>query len=374
MSSSNTTSYEEYTYNLFAYEPNHVLPIVFAFIVGASVVAHVIQNFYYSFWRITFFMFYGGTVFTVGWILRAVASYYQENLGLYISQIVFILAGPPIYAAAEYNILGRLMHYLPMHAVFHPGRVFFVFVYVGVMVESLTGVGAGQLAGGVPGSTQYTVGGILIGITLILQGCVEITFSTIVAVIHYRAWRAGNLAPNVKRVCIMLYCTSALILIRCIFRAIENFTEYLSDCGPGVYHCGYFATHEWYLYVFECVPMVIYSYWLNIQHPGRFLPLEHKRYLDLDGVTERMGPGWIDKRSRWQTFLDPFNCGGHMSEEARFWERPEEWPVCDDGSFALRTATNRGKKSSLASMREKKNTPTPAKRKDEKASSSLDKV
>ncbi|KAI6829905.1 hypothetical protein KC332_g11634 [Hortaea werneckii] len=357
MSSSNTTSYEEYTYNLFAYEPNHVLPIVFACIVGASVVAHVIQNFYYSFWRITFFMFYGGTVFTVGWILRAAASYNQENLGLYISQIVFILAGPPIYAAAEYNILGRLMHYLPMHAVFHPGRAFGVFVFVGIVVETFTGVGAGQLAGGVPGSTQYTVGGILIGITLILQGCVEITFSSLVA-----------------RVCIMLYCTSALILIRCIFRAIENFTEYLSDCGPGVYHCGYFATHEWYLYVFECVPMVIYSYWLNIQHPGRFLPLEHKRYLDLDGVTERMGPGWIDKRSKWQTFLDSFNCGGRMSEEARFWERPEEWPVCDDGSFALKTATNRGKKASLASMREKKNTPTPAKRKDEKASSSLDKV
>ncbi|RMY76256.1 hypothetical protein D0863_02077 [Hortaea werneckii] len=332
-------------YNLFAYEPNHVLPIVFACIVGASVVAH----------RITFFMFYGGTVFTLGWILRAVASYKQENIGLYIAQIVFILAGPPIYAAAEYNILGRLMHYLPMHAVFHPGRVFSVFVFVGIMVETFTGVGAGQLAGGVPGSTQYTVGGILIGITLILQGCVEITFSTLVAVIHYRAWRAGNLAPNVKRVCIMLYCTSSLILIRCIFRAIENFTEYLSDCGPGVYHCGYFATHEWYLYVFECVPM-------------------HKRYLDLDGVTERMGPGWIDKRSRWQTFLDPFNCGGRMSDEARFWERPEEWPVCDDGSFALRTATNRGKKASLASMREKKNTPTPARRKDEKASSSFDKV
>lgn len=143
-------------------------------------------------------MFYGGTVFTLGWILRAVASYYQENIGLYISQIVFILAGPPIYAAAEYNILGRLMHYLHMHAVFHPGRVFFVFVYIGIMVETLTGVGAGQLAGGVPGSTQYTVGGILIAITLILQGCVEVSFSSLVAVIHYRAWRAGNLAPNVK--------------------------------------------------------------------------------------------------------------------------------------------------------------------------------
>ena len=58
-----------------------------------------------------------------GWIVRSFSVNRTTNLALFTVQYLLIYLGPPIYSAAEYNILGRLMHYLPMHAPFHPGRV-----------------------------------------------------------------------------------------------------------------------------------------------------------------------------------------------------------------------------------------------------------
>ena len=307
----------------------------------------------YKSWRITFFLAWGGAVFMSGWIIRAVSSKRLMDLGLYISQTVLILAGPPIYAAAEYNILGRLMHYLPMHASLNPGRVLWLFVYLGITVENLTAVGAGRISKSELGSPRYRTGGILIATALILQGLVECIFIIMVATLHRRCIRARMLTPNVRTICFMLYGTSSLVLFRCIFRAVEAFSQYTRDCGA--LHCGTISNNEWYLYAFEAAPMVLFTYWLNIYHPARYLPVEHKRYLDPDGRTERIGPGWIDKRSKWLTFVDLFDVAGGIkgrSEEAKFWTRPEEWPACPDGSFALGTASNhrRQEKSSNASV------------------------
>ena len=94
-----------------------------------------------------------------GWIVRAVFSHTPLNLPLYIGQTILIYAGPPIFAAAEYNILGRLMQYVPMHAPLHPRRVVIVFVYLGALVEALTGAGAGRPAKSTPGTDQYITAG-----------------------------------------------------------------------------------------------------------------------------------------------------------------------------------------------------------------------
>lgn len=83
-------------------------------------------------------MFYAGVVFTTGWIARVLTSYDTSSLNPCILQTVFILAGPPIYSAAEYNILNRLMNYVPMHAPLRPRRIYTFFIYLGVAVKSLT--------------------------------------------------------------------------------------------------------------------------------------------------------------------------------------------------------------------------------------------
>lgn len=50
-----------------------------------------------------FFMVWAGLVFTSGWAMRVASSYSTSNLNFYISQSVLVIAGPPIYSAAEYN-------------------------------------------------------------------------------------------------------------------------------------------------------------------------------------------------------------------------------------------------------------------------------
>lgn len=288
-------------------------------------------------------MTWAGVIFFIGWVCRCVSSYYPTNINLYICQTVFILAGPPIYSAAEYNILGRLMHYVPMHAPLHPGRVVIVFIYIGIAVETLTAAGASMFATASAYNTSkiYT-GGRLISISLVLQGVVEIIFISLVALIHRRCVRHRMLTPNIRSICIMLYGTSTLVLIRCLFRAIESFAVYQStDCNS---LCRFVVRNEWYLYAFEGAPMVLYTFWLNIVHPGRLLPSSPNRYLDFDASTERRGPGWVDKRSKWETFADPLDIGGTLrgkpAHEA-FWLKMQEWPVAEDGmSFANKTATN----------------------------------
>lgn len=237
-----------------------------------------------------------------------------------------------------------------MHAPLNPSRVLIVFIYLGALVEALTGAGAGRIASHAPGSSGYQLGGVLISISLVLQASVECLFISAVARIHYCCVQKKQLPANVRTVCMILYGTSSLVLVRCIYRAVESFAIFDGNCSSSV--CAVIEGHEWYLYVFDGAPMVLYTYWLNLYHPGRFLPVESKRYLDLGGKTERMGPGWIDHRSTWKTFLDPFDFKSVIhgrSERAEFWLRPEEWPVCEDGSFAQASATNVKRRHSYTS-------------------------
>ena len=261
---------------------------------------------------------------------------------LYIAQSVFIYLAPPVYSAAAYNLVGRLMNYVPMHAILNPNRVLIFFVYVGAAVESITVAGAAKNAAAGSDLSQYKSGGILIAAGLVLQAVVECLVVAIVATFHNRVSRTGQVPQNIKKVCFTLYGTSTFVLLRCIFRAVEAF-EMFGKVGCRQ-NCGPILSNEWYLYAFELGPMLIFTYWLNFLHPGRFLPREKKRFLDLDRSTERHGPGWMDRRSRWETFVDPLDFQGMIKGEPShdsYWLRPEEWSVCQDGSFANGTATNR---------------------------------
>jgi hypothetical protein len=274
--------------------------------------------------------------------MRTASSYHRTNLNLYIAQYVLIYAGPPIYSAAEYDVLGRLMGYLPMHAPLHPRRVVYFCVYLGAAVEGLTAAGAAIMAtaSGPTKNDRRKRGALLLSIALVLQAVVETLFMSLILVVHRRYARAcrqrnekgGTARPrrNVHNLCLMLYGTSTLALVRCVFRAVESFGTadiYQGDCR-GV--CRVVLFHEWFLYVFEAAPMVLYTFWINVMHPGRFLPGNLNQYLDLDGTTERVGPGWTDTRSQWETFVDPFDTRatlrGHPNH-VQFWLKPEDWPV-----------------------------------------------
>ena len=223
----------------------------------------------------------------------------------------------------------------------NPNRVLVFFVYVGAAVEGITVAGAAKNAAAGSDLEDYKSGGQLIAAGLILQAVVECLVIGIVATVHMRASRTGSVPRNVSIVCFTLYGTSTFVLLRCIFRAVESF-EMFNNLGCQE-NCGPILSSEWYLYAFELGPMLIFTFWLNLLHPGRYLPRQKNRYLDMDGHTERWGPGWQDRRSRWETFMDPLDLTGMLKGQAshdQFWLRPGEYPACEDGSFADGTVSN----------------------------------
>ncbi|KAI6818812.1 hypothetical protein KC332_g10006 [Hortaea werneckii] len=257
-------------------------------------------------------MVWGGVVFTAGWILRCIASYKTGSVNLYIAQTVMIYAGPPIFAAAEYKVLGRLMYYLPLYAPLNPGLTVYFFIYLGAAVEGLMTAGAALYATAAQSDDQgRSTGGTLISVALVIQAVVE----------HV-----------VRNLCIMLYGTSSLVLVRCIARAIEDLaTLPSSSCGD---LCQTLRYQEWYVYMFEAAPVILYTWWLNAMHPGRLLPRRKEKYLDLDGGTERLGPGWIDRRSKAAIFADPLDVRGLLvgkQEHDPFWLSPDRWPTISAG-------------------------------------------
>ncbi|KAG9962663.1 hypothetical protein KCU61_g4388, partial [Aureobasidium melanogenum] len=313
--------------DIYPYSPSHAAAIILSVAIAASLCLHIYQGLKFRSKGLAYFMIWGGTVFTAGWILRAISSYKPSNLNLYIAQYVFIYAGPPIYSAAEYSVLGCLLRYIPMHAPINPDRVTYSFIYLGAAVEGLTSAGASLVATSKDDVSSKQSGLTLISIALVLQAVIELGFVVIVATVHRRCVLAGTFPRNVRRLCIMLYGTSALVLIRCIFRAIESFATLSaqSSCSD---LCHAILLHEWYLYIFEALPMLIYTWWINVIYPGVLLPKDRNVYLDPDGLTERVGPGWIDKRSQWETFADPFDVIGAIKgqqKHEKFWLEPDKW-------------------------------------------------
>ncbi|KAG9562216.1 hypothetical protein KCU71_g7197, partial [Aureobasidium melanogenum] len=312
---------------IYPYSPSHAAAIILSIAIAASLSLHIYQGFKFRLKGLAYFMIWGGTVFTTGWILRAISTYKPSSLNFYIAQYVFIYVGPPIYSAAEYSVLGRLLRYLPMHTPINPDRVTYSFIYLGAAVEGLTGAGASLVATSKDDASQKQSGLTLISIALVLQAVIELGFIAIVATVHRRCVLAGTFPPNVRRLCIMLYGTSALVLIRCIFRAIESFATLSAESSCNDL-CHAILLHEWYLYVFEALPMLFYTWWINAIYPAALLPPDRNVYLDPDGLTERVGPGWIDKRSLWETFVDPFDVisaiRGQQKHE-KFWLEPDKW-------------------------------------------------
>ena len=127
------------------------------------------------------------------------------------------------------------------------------------------------------------------------------------------------MTAKLRSIVALLYASSALILVRNIYRCIEVWQGYT----------GYLQRHEAFFYVFDAGLMLVNTIMLNVWHPARFLPRSNKVYLARDGVMELEGPGWVDKRPWWVSVLDPFDLNGLIrgkDKETAFWEHEETHP------------------------------------------------
>ncbi|KAL8870571.1 MAG: hypothetical protein Q9174_003419, partial [Haloplaca sp. 1 TL-2023] len=252
---------------LYPYQPNRVLPILFAVIVSLLGLAHFYQAFIrYKWLKFGFMMLWASSVWIAGLICRAFSAYNPEHINLYICQYVMILAGPVLYAASEYFILGRLLAYVPYHTPIQPGRVLSTFLFFSAAVEAITAAGASTVATSTDEPDRMDRGLNLVKAGLLLQAIIELGFLSLVALIEHRCRRSGHFPSKVKIPAYVLYITSIMMLVRCIFRAVEGFQQ--ASCPTRDPHCSAVEQQEALLWVFEAANIALFVAALAVWHPG----------------------------------------------------------------------------------------------------------
>lgn len=203
----------------------------------------------------------------------------------------------------------------------HPGRVISTFVGLDAIIGVLTANGAALVANRSNSASEIRSGRDQFRASILLQLFCFIGFVFLEITFHRRCIRARNIVtPRLRTLFVLLYASSGLILVRNIYRVVEVFEG--TD--------GYTNSHEAFFYVFDGALMIINTVMFNIMHPMMILPNSNKVYLATDGCTERMGPGWMDKRNFFVTLIDPFDLAGlvkNKEKKVKFWEREEDFPI-----------------------------------------------
>lgn len=82
---------------------------------------------------------------------------------------------------------------------------------------------------------------------------------------------------------------------------------------------------------------------LNVWHPGRYLPPGTHTFLALDGLTERVGPGWEDKRPLLLKMFDFCDLVGLVTgrdKKNRYWE----WEPAELEAYVARQKAEKAEK------------------------------
>ncbi|EJP62746.1 RTA1 domain protein, putative [Beauveria bassiana ARSEF 2860] len=233
----------------------------------------------------------GGLFELIGYIARAAARDRTDNLILFILQSVFVLVAPALFAASIYMVLSRLARSIhgERHLVIPPRWLTRVFVFGDVFSFLVQSAGGGLIASDTfPKKTAQNI--ILAGllIQIVLFGLFAVT--AVIFHVRMRRWpsaasaASGGGAVPWERILFMMYTASMLIMVRSIFRVVE----YIMGKE------GYLLTHEWTLYVFDALLMVltmaVFVWW----YPGRLTASPHEWENVEGGVNEsslRLGAG-----------------------------------------------------------------------------------
>lgn len=189
---------------------------------------------------------------TIGYAGRVWSHYDKYSLGGFIIQAILILVAPALYAASIYMILGRLIRAVKgEHLSLIPVQwVTRIFVTGDVIAFTLQAGGGGIQAAGT--LELYETGEKIIIAGLFVQIVIFGFFVVTSVLFHVRLIKnptaiATSEAIPWTRYLTVLYVTSAIILVRSIFRVIE----YLQG------NAGYLISHEIFLYIFDALLMAL---------------------------------------------------------------------------------------------------------------------
>lgn len=193
----------------------------------------------------------------VGYGGRIAANNATNQLGPYIIQSVFLLVPPSLFAASIYMTLGRVMRGLGTHAeqlsIIRVNWLTKTFVIGDTFSFLIQSSGAGYQAAGSNSNMGETI--VIVGLVIQIAFFGLFVFSAAIFHKRYNARLGAHAGFDWEKIMLMLYATSALILVRSIFRIVEY-------AGGSE---GYLLTTEWPLYIFDSVlmlgVMVVFYYW-----------------------------------------------------------------------------------------------------------------
>lgn len=186
----------------------------------------------------------------IGYIGRAVSNNNREKLAPYILQSVLLLIAPTFFAASIYMIFGRMARLVFAESyVLLPTKInTTTYVLADIFSLLIQASGGGLMAskGSATTGSHLATAGLFIQIG---------TFGIFVLNEIFFIWKVRNSPSNMiatmsrKWVFLnfMLFANSILILLRSIVRAIEFIQGY----------SGQIASHEFYIYVFDALPMFL---------------------------------------------------------------------------------------------------------------------
>ncbi|KAM5344625.1 hypothetical protein ACJ41O_013160 [Fusarium nematophilum] len=256
---------------LWSYVPSISAAIIFTIVFLVLSVAHTWKMVRCRLWFCIPFTI-GGYMEVVGFIGRIASHNATDSLMPYIIQSVFLLIPPSLFAASIYMTLGRIIRGLGQKAeacsIIRVKWLTTLFVVGDVFSFLIQSTGAGLVSAGdnAEMGENIVVGGLIIQI--LFFGL----FVSAAATFHLRyrrtsaSWRTSATAPSVdwEKMMVMLYATSALILIRCSFRIIEYVMG--ADAYP--------LQNEWTLYIFDALLMAITMVIFYIWYPSQIQQFE----------------------------------------------------------------------------------------------------
>jgi hypothetical protein len=166
------------------------------------------------------------------------------------------------------------------------------------IVETLNSLGVALSSNPTSSRSQQELGRHLTIAALAIQLVVIVIFVILAAISHRRCAEANIHAKAVTTSLITMYISMSLIMIRCIYRLVEdlgNTTVHLDD-PKSLRSLSPILRHEWFFYIFEATLMLINSVLWNVWNPSRYLSRNYHVYLAQDGRTEVEGEDKPDDR------------------------------------------------------------------------------
>ncbi|KAH7162024.1 RTA1 like protein-domain-containing protein [Dactylonectria estremocensis] len=270
------SSDSEKDHPLYAYDPSLAAAVIFIVIFSGTTLFHgwqVIKN--KNWYFIPFIV--GCLAEAIGCIGRAIGA--QESpdwvLGPYVIQALLLLIGPTLYAASIYMVLGRMIRLLEADklSIIRPSWLTKCFL-LGDIISLLAQGGGGAMLASADTKKATDRGELIIIIGLVVQILFFSLFMISTFIFHRRinadpTQKSLNISVPWRRLLIVLYSTSLLILVRSVFRLIE----YIQGRD------GYLQSKEVFIYIFDIVLMAAVAIVFNVFHPSQVLTAQSKQRL-----------------------------------------------------------------------------------------------